>query len=631
MRVQDEGSQLAALALTRAEPVRPGERWLDLCAGPGGKTAVLAAEALAGGALLEANEISPARAGLVRRAVEGVPLEVPVSELDGLVKAAAGPGVLRPHPRRRAVHGPRRAASPPRGALAQVARRRARRSPSCRPSCSPRRSSRSRPGGIVAYVTCSPHLAETAGVVAEVRRAFGEHGRGARRPRRDPQHRGDGPPPARAVRRVAARAAVAAPAQHRRDVDLAPAAGLARDRLLLRLVGEADAGRQRRELRLRAPRSPAGCCGRSRSCRPALPHPSGAASANSRSTARSRSAPARPSSPPTRMTRPDGVLSTRTAGSEMLSCGSSRCIPNRSESVCTMALPRTLLPCASRRGLKAATPNCDGATARTPPLTPLFAGRPTRSIHSPEKSYMPQLAMTEITSRATRSLTTRSPGRRVHPAEGEGPGHDREVAHRDEHRALTEVRLDGEVDRPVDDAVRAQQVPERAVAVARSRTPSGTPPRRPTATGPANADSISTTCAVRSSMSAPGMSDVVAIAPALIMRIRRATRSRLEADRVERLAARLSADVPHDLVEPCSASASASTNGLEIDWMVNSASSSPDGRGCGPAGRRQRGRGARDRRRRARGCTRPEPLPAAAGSRRAPLPSSAVMGSTARP
>ena len=30
-----------------------------------------------------------------------------------------------------------------------------------------------RPGGLVAYVTCSPHLAETAGVVAEVRREFG--------------------------------------------------------------------------------------------------------------------------------------------------------------------------------------------------------------------------------------------------------------------------------------------------------------------------------------------------------------------------------------------------------------------------------------------------------------------------
>ncbi|MBN9607589.1 MAG: rRNA small subunit methyltransferase B, partial [Actinomycetales bacterium] len=39
-RVQDEGSQLAALALSRARPVRAGERWLDLCAGPGGKAAL---------------------------------------------------------------------------------------------------------------------------------------------------------------------------------------------------------------------------------------------------------------------------------------------------------------------------------------------------------------------------------------------------------------------------------------------------------------------------------------------------------------------------------------------------------------------------------------------------------------
>ena len=30
------------------------------------------------------------------------------------------------------------------------------------------------PGGIVAYVTCSPHLAETTGVVAEARRRFGD-------------------------------------------------------------------------------------------------------------------------------------------------------------------------------------------------------------------------------------------------------------------------------------------------------------------------------------------------------------------------------------------------------------------------------------------------------------------------
>ncbi|MCY7286670.1 MAG: rRNA small subunit methyltransferase B, partial [Cryobacterium sp.] len=80
LRVQDEGSQLAALALSRARPVTPGERWLDLCAGPGGKAALLAAEALAGGASLVANELVPARAALVRRALAAVPAEVPVWE-----------------------------------------------------------------------------------------------------------------------------------------------------------------------------------------------------------------------------------------------------------------------------------------------------------------------------------------------------------------------------------------------------------------------------------------------------------------------------------------------------------------------------------------------------------------------
>jgi 16S rRNA (cytosine967-C5)-methyltransferase len=172
IRVQDEGSQLAALALTRALPVREGERWLDLCAGPGGKTAMLAAEALAHGARLEANEISPARAGVVRKALEGVPLEVPVSEQDGRERTAAAPdtydrilvdapctglGALRRRPEARWRKAP---ADVPEltglqrelltGAVSALAR-----------------------GGIVAYVTCSPHLAETSGVVAEVRREWG--------------------------------------------------------------------------------------------------------------------------------------------------------------------------------------------------------------------------------------------------------------------------------------------------------------------------------------------------------------------------------------------------------------------------------------------------------------------------
>lgn len=58
-RVQDEGSQLAALALSRARPIAEGEVWLDMCAGPGGKAALLAVEAAAGGATLVPTNSSP--------------------------------------------------------------------------------------------------------------------------------------------------------------------------------------------------------------------------------------------------------------------------------------------------------------------------------------------------------------------------------------------------------------------------------------------------------------------------------------------------------------------------------------------------------------------------------------------
>jgi 16S rRNA (cytosine967-C5)-methyltransferase len=172
VRVQDEGSQLAALALSRAVPVREGERWLDLCAGPGGKTAMLAAEALAHGARLEANEISSARAGLVRRALEGVPLDVPVSEQDGRTRTAESPGAYD----RILVDAPCTGL----GALRRRPEARWRKAPADVPELTELQRelltgavSALAPGGIVAYVTCSPHLAETSGVVAEVRREWG--------------------------------------------------------------------------------------------------------------------------------------------------------------------------------------------------------------------------------------------------------------------------------------------------------------------------------------------------------------------------------------------------------------------------------------------------------------------------
>ncbi|MEI3866715.1 transcription antitermination factor NusB [Microbacterium sp. CCNWLW134] len=171
IRVQDEGSQIAALALTRARPARAGERWLDLCAGPGGKTAILAAEALAAGAQLEANEVNPARAGLVRQSVAGVPLDVPVSEEDGRTRARAGGydrilvdapctglGALRRRPEARWRKSPSDVAD-----LVDLQR-----------GLLDAAIDGLTPGGLVAYVTCSPHLAETAGVVADIVRARGD-------------------------------------------------------------------------------------------------------------------------------------------------------------------------------------------------------------------------------------------------------------------------------------------------------------------------------------------------------------------------------------------------------------------------------------------------------------------------
>ncbi|NQX33779.1 RsmB/NOP family class I SAM-dependent RNA methyltransferase [Herbiconiux sp. VKM Ac-2851] len=164
VRVQDEGSQLAALALTRARPITAGERWLDLCAGPGGKTAVLAAEAGIAGATVTANEPIAARAGLVRRAVAALPEPPVVWERDGtrlgrendegfdriLVDApCTGLGALRRRPEARWRKTP-----------ADVAELVA-----LQQQLIDAAVAALKPGGLLAYVTCSPHVAETRGQV----------------------------------------------------------------------------------------------------------------------------------------------------------------------------------------------------------------------------------------------------------------------------------------------------------------------------------------------------------------------------------------------------------------------------------------------------------------------------------
>lgn len=160
LRVQDQGSQLAALALSRATPVSEAEQWLDLCAGPGGKTAVLASEAAKLGAHLRANEVSQHRTELVRESVAAHAGVVDVVTFDGRDDAAfagasfdrilvdapcSGLGALRRRPEARWRKHP---SDLPRltqlqGQLLDAA------------------AEHLVEGGVLAYVTCSPHLAET--------------------------------------------------------------------------------------------------------------------------------------------------------------------------------------------------------------------------------------------------------------------------------------------------------------------------------------------------------------------------------------------------------------------------------------------------------------------------------------
>ncbi len=168
-QVQDEGSQLVTLALASVPLDGPDTRWLDLCAGPGGKAALLGSLAATRGSVVDAVEKAEHRARLVSQACAGLPVTVhladgrdsglPDRRYDRVLVDApcTGLGALRRRPEARW----RRQADDLAGlvrlqrelliaALRLV-----------------------RPGGVVAYVTCSPHLDETVGVVADVLRRTG--------------------------------------------------------------------------------------------------------------------------------------------------------------------------------------------------------------------------------------------------------------------------------------------------------------------------------------------------------------------------------------------------------------------------------------------------------------------------
>jgi 16S rRNA (cytosine967-C5)-methyltransferase len=171
--VQDEASQLVATALADTPMTGPDRTWLDMCAGPGGKASLLAGLAAARGARLVAADVQPHRAALTRSAMarSGVAGRSPGTAgravvADGTAAPwrpgsfdrvladvpCSGLGALRRRPEARWRRSPRDVA-----ALGPLQRR-----------LLSAALTAARPGGVVAYVTCSPHLAETRDVVDDV-------------------------------------------------------------------------------------------------------------------------------------------------------------------------------------------------------------------------------------------------------------------------------------------------------------------------------------------------------------------------------------------------------------------------------------------------------------------------------
>jgi 16S rRNA (cytosine967-C5)-methyltransferase len=169
--VQDEGSQLVALALANAPVEGRDTRWLDGCAGPGGKAALLAALAAGRGAAVLAVEKQPHRARLVERALAGNPGPYQVITADG-TRPPWVPGAFD----RVLVDVPCSGL----GALRRRPEARWRRKPEDLEGFAPLQRSLLREalgavrvGGVVGYATCSPHLAETRIVVEDVLKGRG--------------------------------------------------------------------------------------------------------------------------------------------------------------------------------------------------------------------------------------------------------------------------------------------------------------------------------------------------------------------------------------------------------------------------------------------------------------------------
>jgi 16S rRNA (cytosine967-C5)-methyltransferase len=169
-RVQDQGSQLVTIATVQATTLCSDEVWLDMCAGPGGKAALLAAYSLLRKTHLVCNEISHHRSELVRNALEPIG-QFSVQTQDGrslgdastkfsrvlLDAPCTGLGALRRRPESRWRRTPEDLVD-----LVSLQR-----------ELLENAWKVLRPGGILGYVTCSPHLSETTGQITWAEKQFG--------------------------------------------------------------------------------------------------------------------------------------------------------------------------------------------------------------------------------------------------------------------------------------------------------------------------------------------------------------------------------------------------------------------------------------------------------------------------
>jgi 16S rRNA (cytosine967-C5)-methyltransferase len=159
--VQDRGSQLVVEDFLAT--AKPNLKWLDMCAGPGGKAAYIYHYLLENfpASIFVANEINKVRAELVKRVVsnnhviinDGTNASAFLERFDRILIDApcTGLGALRRRPEARWRKSPQDLKE-----LVSLQRKLLRSAYELL-----------NPGGIIAYVTCSPHLSETKGQVLD--------------------------------------------------------------------------------------------------------------------------------------------------------------------------------------------------------------------------------------------------------------------------------------------------------------------------------------------------------------------------------------------------------------------------------------------------------------------------------